>query len=818
MTDWSQYQKAIFEAVENTTDSLIIEAVAGSGKTTTIVEAIRHVPREQSVVFLAFNKSIAEELKRRVVQPNAKCMTLHSLGLTAWKQHLAWGANDLEIDGKKVRNIVDSLELPYGEWTREMSKLVGLAKGAGIVPQGLDRYTSGAALYDGLIPDDDSTWDELMEFYGVDYEEVDLELVRKVLAMSIEQARAVIDFDDMLYMPIIAGAAFEKTDVVFLDEAQDVNGIQAEIVARMLGPESRVVAVGDPHQCQPAGTLVRVPDGRNVRIETLRDGDKVVSADISHSCFKAGGETIYKVSKRNYLGPLVEVFSEGRKSAYTPNHRCIANPKPLCSKYVVYLMQRGENWRIGSTQFGVMAGSGIRTRLMTEKADALWVLSIHETRAEARFQEAMIATTHGIPERTFISQNSNGKGLNQELLDRFWNCIPHQGAKALNLLALFNRNVEYPLVSKATARKFSVRRPSQIQACNLLPGMLVLHDQPTIHYKKHQWKPIEQVLHYNFDGEVYSLGVTGAHTYIADGITTHNSIYGFRGALQDSMKRLGERFHCVSLPLSVSYRCPSTVVMKAREWVKHIEPSESAPLGLVEDCPEWDVRKFLPGDAVLCRNARPVVTVAFLLIRNKIAAKVVGRDIGQGLVSLVEKMKATNIVDLDARLAKYRTHEALRAKGNEAKIAALDDKLDTIRVFMEEAGPHAGIGTLIKSIEALFGEGQDMRGMVTCSTVHKSKGLEFERVFVLDADLYMPSRWARQPWERQQEDNLCYVAATRAKRELRYISTEGLRSGEQHGRENTASTASSAGRGVEDPAELPGRRGRCDARGSDPRD
>jgi DNA helicase-2/ATP-dependent DNA helicase PcrA len=493
--EWSQYQQAIFEAVENTRDSLIIEAVAGSGKTTTIVEAIKHVPLEQSVVFLAFNKSIADELRRRVTQPNAQCKTLHALGLSAWKRHLQWDANDLEIDGRKTHEIVDEMELALGMWTRDMTKLVGLAKGGGLVPKGLE------GKYEGLAFDSDDAWEETMDRYDIDPDEVDLDLVREVLTRGIAQAHKVIDFDDMLYMPIIAGAEFEKADVVFLDEAQDVNGIQAEIVSRMLGPRSRVIAVGDPNQ----------------------------------------------------------------------------------------------------------------------------------------------------------------------------------------------------------------------------------------------------------------------------------SIYGFRGAMHDSMSQLQERFRCRPLPLSVSYRCPKSVVTKAREWVSHILPHDAAPDGLVEYANDWRVGDFLPGDAILCRNSAPIISVAFMLIRNKIAAKVVGRDIGQGLVKLVQKMKARTIVDLDERLTKYRLREVTRAKGKEAKIAALDDKLDTIRVFMEEAGPHAGIGTLIQSIEALFGDGSDMRGMVTCSTVHKAKGLEFERVFVLDADLYMPSRWARQPWERQQEENLMYVAATRAKRELRYVSSEGLR-------------------------------------------
>ncbi len=156
-------------------------------------------------------------------------MTLHSVGLTAWKQHLAWDANDLEIDGKKTHGIIDEMELPYGRWTTDMTKCVSLAKGAGIVPRGF----LGA---EGLTEDDDDTWFDLMDLYNLDPDQVDLELVRKVLAAGIEQSRKIVDFDDMLYMPVITGVAFDKQDVVFLDEAQDVNGIQAEIVSRMLRP------------------------------------------------------------------------------------------------------------------------------------------------------------------------------------------------------------------------------------------------------------------------------------------------------------------------------------------------------------------------------------------------------------------------------------------------------------------------------------------------------------------------------------------------------------------------------------------------------
>jgi superfamily I DNA/RNA helicase len=155
---------------------------------------------------------------------------------------------------------------------------------------------------------------------------------------------------------------------------------------------------------------------------------------------------------------------------------------------------------------------------------------------------------------------------------------------------------------------------------------------------------------------------------------------------------------------------------------------------------------------------------------------VLGRDIGQGLISLVKKMKASSITDLISKLQSYRQRELKRAqaKGDEEKIAVLDDKLETLQVFIDEAG-RISVETLIRQIESLFDDDGLGRQRITLATVHKSKGLEWDRVFILDAHKLMPSKWARQPWQRQQEKNLQYVAATRAKSELYYVASDALR-------------------------------------------
>jgi len=82
----------------------------------------------------------------------------------------------------------------------------------------------------------------------------------------------------------------------------------------------------------------------------------------------------------------------------------------------------------------------------------------------------------------------------------------------------------------------------------------------------------------------------------------------------------------------------------------------------------------------------------------------------------------------------------------------------------EMVDPDDPVGKLIEEIEALFGQG----GGIKLSSVHRAKGLEAERVFLLDPHR-MPSSRAEKDWELEQENNLIYVAYTRARRALWFI-------------------------------------------------
>jgi superfamily I DNA/RNA helicase len=249
------------------------------------------------------------------------------------------------------------------------------------------------------------------------------------------------------------------------------------------------------------------------------------------------------------------------------------------------------------------------------------------------------------------------------------------------------------------------------------------------------------------------------------------AIYGFRGADSSAMDLLADEFDCRRLPLTVSYRCPRRVVEHARQWVDHIESAPSAIEGSVTTLDTWTPATFAVGDMVVCRTTAPLIGVAYALLRAKVAVRVLGKEIGQGLTALVKKMNTTGLDRLAEKLEAYSKREVERAvaRGNDAKAAAVADKVESILCLMEAlVGDEKTVPDLIRLIDSLF---NDREHAVQLSTIHKAKGLEAKRVFWLDAHKCL-SKWARKEHQLRQEHNICYVAATRAQEALIMIDSE----------------------------------------------
>jgi superfamily I DNA/RNA helicase len=249
----------------------------------------------------------------------------------------------------------------------------------------------------------------------------------------------------------------------------------------------------------------------------------------------------------------------------------------------------------------------------------------------------------------------------------------------------------------------------------------------------------------------------------------NQSIYGFRSADSESLDAIAREFKATSFPLSVTYRCPTTVVHLAQTYVPHLTPRDGAPAGEIKANVKIDAIDWRPSDLVVCRNNAPLITLAYQLLRKKVACKVLGRDIGAGVKALVRKLRAKDLKDLLARADKHFAEQSakLRAGGKEDQVEALEDRVETLKAFALEARTLADVE---RAIDDLFAD--DKASMVTLATIHKAKGGEAPRVIILDPRR-MPSKAARVAWEIQQERNLVYVAYTRAREELIFASLDG---------------------------------------------
>lgn len=257
MENPTQEQLDIFEAALTTKDNLCIDAKAGTGKTSTIVEMMHRVsgtPLQPEGRFgalaLAFNHDNAKDLRKRM--PSwVNCKTFHGLGFAAWMRYLRCRYDEITVDDEKINRLVS-------RWCREndgddfwmsIREVTRMAKANGVVPPS-SRFFKRAA---GSVRQQGPIFDLLEDFgdeKAVEHNtEVMWNAVIWVLDQSINEAMSRrIDFDDMIYMPLAFGASFNKFKWILVDEAQDLNSAQHRILTLSLAYRGRIIAVGDPMQ------------------------------------------------------------------------------------------------------------------------------------------------------------------------------------------------------------------------------------------------------------------------------------------------------------------------------------------------------------------------------------------------------------------------------------------------------------------------------------------------------------------------------------------------------------------------------------------
>lgn len=237
------------------------------------------------------------------------------------------------------------------------------------------------------------------------------------------------------------------------------------------------------------------------------------------------------------------------------------------------------------------------------------------------------------------------------------------------------------------------------------------------------------------------------------------AIYGFRGASENSMEELRSTFDMQEHFLTICFRSSARVVENARWRAPDMQHRPDAPAGLVESLASWRPSDLRPGDAIICRNNAPLFSLAVQLLAAGVNPELASGDIVPEIEKVMKKLGKPTRTSAEAELALAGWFEEQRAKRK--RTSGLADLRDCILVLLRA---RETLGEAIDFLRQIT----SIAGRVHLMTGHKSKGLEFDRVWFLDRHLLAP---------KGQDRNVRYVIETRARHELRYIESDGLHMG-----------------------------------------
>jgi superfamily I DNA/RNA helicase len=272
--------------------------------------------------------------------------------------------------------------------------------------------------------------------------------------------------------------------------------------------------------------------------------------------------------------------------------------------------------------------------------------------------------------------------------------------------------------------------------------------------------------------------------FIASG-DAFQSIYSFSGSLPNIMDMFKEMPNTVSLPLSISYRCPKSIIRFVKNKFNYIpiEANKDAIEGVIRY--DSHISDLKSGDSVLCRNNAPLTKVYMDLLKLGKETNIIGKDIGQNLINtiddyhcgsinidmhndgLIRRLYLNLFNEIENISKKYNIDE--KTASNSQQSIMLYDTICTIETLSDGLNK---CDDLKERINKIFSD-EEGNSDIYLSTIHKSKGLTLNNVYVCCPSL-IPGKQAKQDWEKSQERNLEYVCYTRAKNSLSFMSEDGF--------------------------------------------
>ncbi len=470
----SDLNEAQREAVLTTEGPLLVIAGAGSGKTRVLTYRVAHLinalgVKPNEILAITFTNKAAAEMRTRLddlIGEQARrlwVMTFHAACgrmLRAESARLGYRSNFTIYDqADQVRLVKQCLE----DLERDPKRFVPRGVHAAI-SNAKNELVSPAMYSERVASFFDQTVAEVYELYQ-----------QRLFSSN------AVDFDDMLMLTVDVLERFPEARerwqkafrYILVDEYQDTNHAQYRLLQLLAGGHKNLCAVGDPDQCLVAGTRVTMADGSQKPIEDVRAGDEVLA------CYGSGRFGPARVSdthmSRRRAGIRVTT-SGGRELVSTPEHTHFAGFKVgrTPQLHMTYLMWKaGVGFRVGTSRTYTKSQRrslpGPMIRMSGEHADAVWVVSLHETEGNARAAETMLSLGYALPTQPFVARPSARREVgvvgNQELLDEIFRGLDTEssGRRLLEDEGLSFDHPHFSAATTTTGRR--VRRRLSVSLC-----------------------------------------------------------------------------------------------------------------------------------------------------------------------------------------------------------------------------------------------------------------------------------------------------------------------------------------------------------------
>ena len=357
---WSPYQRAIFDYIEHEHGHLVVEAAAGSGKSTTLIKCLDFIPNNDKVLLTAFNTDIVNELKKKTSdRPNVEVRTLHGLGLLFIKKNIPQASaipEPFKYDSFIKNNIkeltsINTYTLRGREYFRYLDNIKKFVD--------FGRYYLCQTVRD---------LDFIEERYGIDTIADETEVALKVMEWG-KNALETIDYTDMVWLPNVLylkplGLLF---DFIMVDECQDMNKAERELVLKCFKMGTRMMSVGDSSQM-----LYAFSGGDPESFNALKSipNTKCLPLSISYRC----GKSIVDFAKK--IVPTIEAADnavDGQVVKNVPLDAVKDGDMILCRNNAPLVQIYNEFLKLGKKSFirGKDIGNNLKAIVKSTKQDEL---------------------------------------------------------------------------------------------------------------------------------------------------------------------------------------------------------------------------------------------------------------------------------------------------------------------------------------------------------------------------------------------------------------------------------------------------------------